>query len=158
MSRYSRGQLWSVNKHGGQVGLLPQFLSPDPTVQAWPVLGVTPGRRNVNEARSHQQVHFSLISLPLHLFYFLNFIKKIFWPRHVAFRILVPNPGSKPHAPAVEAQSINHWSIRKFPPPPLLNENLRRMIKAKVIVCHSCFRNYCCWLVEGFLISLIFLN
>ena len=34
----------------------------------------------------------------------------------LACGILVPWPGIKPMTPAVEARSLNHWTIRKFPP------------------------------------------
>ena len=33
---------------------------------------------------------------------------------HVGFRTLVPQPGIKPMPPAVETQSLNHWTSRKF--------------------------------------------
>ena len=36
-----------------------------------------------------------------------------FWPYHVACRILVPNQGSEPVPPAVEARSLDHWIVRK---------------------------------------------
>ena len=39
----------------------------------------------------------------------------IFWPCHVACRILVPRPRIKSMAPAVEAESPNHWPSREFP-------------------------------------------
>ena len=38
-----------------------------------------------------------------------------FWPCHVARGILVPWPGIEPVLPAVEVQSLNHWSTREFP-------------------------------------------
>ena len=47
----------------------------------------------------------------LFLFYFYLFI----WPCHAACRILVPRPGIKPGPPAVEAQSLNHWTAREVP-------------------------------------------
>ena len=56
----------------------PQFPSPDPTVQTRPILGVTPGRRNVNEACSDLEVHFSLTYLLYFSFSFLIFSKKKF--------------------------------------------------------------------------------
>ena len=34
---------------------------------------------------------------------------------HRACRILVPQPGIKPMPSAVEAQSLNHWTIREVP-------------------------------------------
>ena len=38
-----------------------------------------------------------------------------FWPHCVARRILVPWPGIKPVPPAVEVQSLNHWTTREVP-------------------------------------------
>ena len=37
----------------------------------------------------------------------------LFRPHHVACRIFVPRPGIKPITPAVEAQSLNHWTARE---------------------------------------------
>ena len=37
----------------------------------------------------------------------------VVWPYHVAYGILVPPPGIKPAAPAVEAGSLNHWPARE---------------------------------------------
>ena len=47
------------------------------------------------------------------IFYFL-FIY-LFWLRHSACGILVPRPGIEPAPPAVEAQNLNHWTIREVP-------------------------------------------
>ena len=44
----------------------------------------------------------------LKLFYFS------FWPCHTACRILVPQSGIEPVPPAVETQSLNHWTTREF--------------------------------------------
>ena len=33
-----------------------------------------------------------------------------FWPRHVAWGILVPLPGIKPMPPVLEVWSLNHWT------------------------------------------------
>ena len=38
-----------------------------------------------------------------------------FWPRCSACGILVPQPGIEPVPPAVEAQSLNHWTSREVP-------------------------------------------
>ena len=43
------------------------------------------------------------------------FIIIIFWSHCAAWGILVPQPGIEPVAPAVEAQSPNHWTAREFP-------------------------------------------
>ena len=39
----------------------------------------------------------------------------IFWSYHVACGILVPGPGIKPATPALEVQSLNHWTTREVP-------------------------------------------
>ena len=49
---------------------------------------------------------------PIHLFN-KNFFFS--WPRCVACGILVPQPGIKPVPPAVEVQSLNHWTTREVP-------------------------------------------
>ena len=46
-----------------------------------------------------------------------------FWPCHVTFGILVPQPGIEPVPPAVEAQSLNHWTAREVPRTELLNHS-----------------------------------
>ena len=33
----------------------------------------------------------------------------------MACGILVPQPGTEPKSPAVEAQSLNHWTSREVP-------------------------------------------
>ena len=38
-----------------------------------------------------------------------------FWPRLGPCRILVPQPGIEPGAPAAKAPSPNHWTIREVP-------------------------------------------
>ena len=65
-----------------------------------------------------------------HLFFFQVF----FWPCHIAFRILTPQPAIKSVPPAVEAQSLKHWTKREvsqhlffsfsFPSPSLLLSSL----------------------------------
>ena len=39
----------------------------------------------------------------------------VFWLRHLACRILVPQPGIEPRSMAVKAQGPNHWTAREFP-------------------------------------------
>jgi len=46
----------------------------------------------------------------IHVFLFL-----VFWPHRVAHRILVPWPGIEPTSPAVEAHSLNSWTMREVP-------------------------------------------
>ena len=45
----------------------------------------------------------------------LNLFSFIFWLCSAAWGILVPWPGIKPIAPAVEAWSLNHWTTREVP-------------------------------------------
>lgn len=48
---------------------------------------------------------------PFFFFFFLNF-----WPHlAAACRILVPCPGIEPLPPALEAQSLKHWTSREVP-------------------------------------------
>ena len=46
------------------------------------------------------------------ILFIFNFI---FWPHFRACEILIPWPGIKPMPPAVEAQSVNHWTSREVP-------------------------------------------
>ena len=50
-------------------------------------------------AKNHWMVHF---------IYF-------YWPCRTACGILVPRPGIEPVPPAVETQSLNHWTTREVP-------------------------------------------
>ena len=43
-----------------------------------------------------------------------SFSSSFFWPYHTAHGISVPQPGIKPTPPAVEVQSLNHWTTREF--------------------------------------------
>ena len=56
--------------------------------------------------------------------YFKFFIKNlffIFWLCHAACGILVSWPGIEPAPPALEAQSLNHWTMREVAPNQFLN-------------------------------------
>ena len=46
---------------------------------------------------------------------FLFFKLFIFWPHLIVYRISVPCPGIEPEPPALEAQSLNHWTTRELP-------------------------------------------
>ena len=46
---------------------------------------------------------------------FLFLILFYFLPSHVGSRIFVPQPRMKPVLPAVEAQSLNHWTSQEVP-------------------------------------------
>ena len=43
------------------------------------------------------------------------FFFSLFWPHHVACRILVSRPGIEPTPPAVEALSLNRWTAKGVP-------------------------------------------
>ena len=49
------------------------------------------------------------------LFIFKNFLFLCFWPHFTACGILAPWPEIKPIPPALEAQSLNHWTAREVP-------------------------------------------
>ena len=46
-----------------------------------------------------------------HFILFFNF----FWLHRAAFGLLVPQPGIEPVPPALEVQSLNHWTAREVP-------------------------------------------
>ena len=50
----------------------------------------------------------------IYLLLFFTFLK--FWLHCVACEVLVPWPGIKPVFPALEAQSLNHWTAREVQP------------------------------------------
>ena len=71
------------------------------------------------------------------IFIFIEFeLFSVFWPRGMAYRILVPRPGIEPAPPAVEARSLNHWTAREVP-------NLNYFLTALLIssLTHRLFRN-----------------
>ena len=41
-----------------------------------------------------------------------DLIKNVFWLYHAAGGILVPQPGTEPVPPALEAQNLNPWTTR----------------------------------------------
>ena len=45
----------------------------------------------------------------------------LFFGRHKACGILVPQPGIERALPDLEAQSLNHWTAREVPVPHVLN-------------------------------------
>ena len=57
-------------------------------------------------------ISFKIFSLPILLVLFLVF----FWLHHVAYGILVPQPGIDPWPTAVKVPSPNHWTAGDFPP------------------------------------------
>ena len=63
----------------------------------------TPGHLSIS-------LQLSFVSICLLFFFFF------FWRHHIACGILVPQPGIEPAPPALEAQSLNHWTTREVPP------------------------------------------
>ena len=63
----------------------------------------------------HHSLRCSSRLSPPSLFPFLIFL--IFWPHSTAGGILVPQPGIEPAYPALEAQSLNHWTTREISSP-----------------------------------------
>ena len=49
------------------------------------------------------------LQLFIHLFIYF------YWPRHAACGILVPQSGIEPTPPAVNVQSLSHWTTREVP-------------------------------------------
>ena len=49
-------------------------------------------------------------------FLFLKLIIITFWPCHMACGILLPWLGIEPKSPALEAQTLNHWTSGEVPP------------------------------------------
>ena len=65
--------------------------------------------REINTTHRHPTLYFTFL-----IFKFFNYF---FWPCHVACGILVSQPGVEPMPPAVEVQSLNHWTAREGPVP-----------------------------------------
>ena len=56
------------------------------------------------------------ISPVIILFFFQKKLKKhFFWPCLITCGIFVPQPEIEPELPAVETQSLNHWTSREVP-------------------------------------------
>ena len=68
----------------------------------------------IKHATSHVYFHCSRSgSYPTNTGILINFF--FFLPRHTACAILVHRPGIEPMSPALEAQSLNHWTAREVP-------------------------------------------
>ena len=52
-------------------------------------------------------------NLTADFFFLLFFFFLIFWPQHMALRILVPRLGIEPVCLAVEVGSLKYWSARE---------------------------------------------
>ena len=55
------------------------------------------------------------IKIKLYLINFKCLCIYLFWLPRVACGILVPRPGIEPVPPAMEVQSLNHWTAREVP-------------------------------------------
>ena len=75
---------------------------------------------------SHHIVMYFTTSLMLLFFFFMLYWESLpsmllifsfvlFWLCHKAYGILVPWPEIEPTPPALEAQSLNHWTAREVP-------------------------------------------
>ena len=62
------------------------------------------------------------------LFMFI-YLFLIFWLRHAACGILVPQPGIKSRPPALEVQSPTYWTTREVP---LLTFKIQKFVQLKV--------------------------
>ena len=62
-----------------------------------------------------------LYSRSLWVIYFYLFFNFIFWLPCRACGILVPKPGIEPMLPAVESQSLNHWTLPEIQASPWLS-------------------------------------
>ena len=82
------------------------------------------------------------ISGGLHRFLFLF----CFWPYHTACGILVPRPGMEPAPPALEVQSLNHWTPREVRGLPYLMP-LHAVSSESQIRLHVWFSDLCSTLI-----------
>lgn len=55
-----------------------------------------------------------LASFSFFFSFFFSFL--IFWLHRAAYGILAPRSGIEPVPPALEAQSLNHWTTTEVPP------------------------------------------
>ena len=68
--------------------------------------------QDVRGSLADQKLKSSNYGLPFCKMIFAN---DFFWSCHIACGMLVPQPGIKPVALAVEGRSSNHWTTRQFP-------------------------------------------
>ena len=71
-----------------------------------------------------------------------------------ACRLLAPPPGIEPSPPAVEAQSLNHWTTRKSP----FSDFSTYAAKAHTTVSFSHLNNPLCWEILLSFVFLLFLS
>ena len=72
--------------------------------------------------------------------YIVFFFFLIFWSHCAACRILVPRPGIELMCPALEAQSLNHWTTREVP-------SIQCFVWLFFFVQHNIFERHSCWCV-----------
>ena len=72
------------------------------------------------------------------------FFLKIFWPHCEACGILVLQPKIEPAAPALELQSLSHWTTMGVPWPPFLLIEILPILQGPVQI--SCFQRRVSWL------------
>ena len=74
-----------------------------------PIHGVAGGKESTETFPEKTQTLDLLDKDFIYLFIYL------FWPHYTAHGILVRQPGTEPATPALEAQSLNHWTTREVP-------------------------------------------
>ena len=80
-----------------------------------------PMKQGIGELSWERSVWVSVSHTCFGLFFFCCLF--VFWPCHMACKILVPWPGTEPGPSAVSVQSPNHWTIREFPVSHTLSRN-----------------------------------
>ena len=98
------------NSRCGQGGFLLQALREAPSPHLASGGGCPPGSSACTASRSSQTLSARSPTVCLCVF-----MCPCFWPYHMAYRILVPQPGIRPRPLAVEAQSLNRWTTREGP-------------------------------------------
>ena len=73
-------------------------------------------------ARSGTCLKVTPLGLSDSIWFCFLFVCFYFWLHHAACRILVPQAGTEPMSPAVETQSLNHWTTREVLSDSILNE------------------------------------
>ena len=70
-------------------------------------------------------------------FILILFFKKIFGPCFSACGILVPLPGIELSPPAVEARSLNHWTVREVPVTDFMEGRSRKGLQRNIRTTHG---------------------
>ena len=105
-------------------------------------LGLPHGRQNLYWL-SHQGSSFIYIYIYIkELGFEAQFIYLfMFWPCCMAYRTLLPWPGTGPGTPAVEIQRANHWTTGI--PPTIFLTSLQALIGSSNLTCPDSFDLHC---------------